>query len=694
MPARRHRGRRRRACASRARSSRCCARRSSGAASGRPRRARTTSLGRPRPLDVAVALRALRDPGDAGALAAMAHSWFGVGTGDDAAIGRSAARLAEWDAALESPRRRRARPRDDRPASPPVGCCVGGSGERALTDVLHLFDVLAAMVPPDAGPTALLEALGELEEAAQSSGDDDVRSRRIDTDAPAIRLMSVHGAKGLEFDVVLCPFIQRTRADDTGPVIWHDRVAGRRLVDAGGGSEWVDESLAAPTRAGARRAGVERRGERVPPPPLRGAHEGAAPHRGVVAARLLDRRRAPRRAQRAAARPRRRTRPRAATARTSATAPTCYELGGERRARRAAIAPRRARRPGAARARRRRGARRPAWSPRTPPTARRLAPASELSVATIDRSLVERARRCSFSSLVATGHDEAGPSTRRSATRARTTRTTWDREMTRRPRRRGTERRPRSPATTHSGDCTARRSARPSTRRSRPRCAATAASTSTTPRPALSTRRCAATGSEPSTQAIGGLLAASGVAIAGGVAARRCAATTPRPSCASRCPSPTGVDLADGRPRAHDGRRHRSVRHVGARARRERPRRARSRRPRRLRRPRDDARRGRRGTTSSTTRPTSSTPASATRGPASSPRCARRTTRCRRPSTSSRCTGSCAGASRTTTPSATSATRTTSTCAACGPARDDGVCTWSPRPAAIAALSDVLAGTS
>ena len=41
-------------------------------------------------LDVAVALRALRDPGDAGALAAMAHSWFGVDTGDDAASAGSA----------------------------------------------------------------------------------------------------------------------------------------------------------------------------------------------------------------------------------------------------------------------------------------------------------------------------------------------------------------------------------------------------------------------------------------------------------------------------------------------------------------------------------------------------------------------------------------------------------------------------
>ena len=122
-------------------------------------------------------------------------------------------------------------------------------GERALTDVLHLFDVLAAMVPHDAGPTALLEALGELESAARDSGDDDVRSRRIDTDAPAVRLMSIHGAKGLEFDVVLCPFIQRVRAVDRDPMIWHDEAVGRPPPRRRRRRPWTDDALDAPTNA-------------------------------------------------------------------------------------------------------------------------------------------------------------------------------------------------------------------------------------------------------------------------------------------------------------------------------------------------------------------------------------------------------------------------------------------------------------
>jgi exodeoxyribonuclease V beta subunit len=354
-------------------------------------------------LDVAVALRALRDPGDAGALAAMAHSWYGVGTNDDAAVGRLRERLSEWGLALESRGvialgRAMTDPRSTQ------GLLRRRFGERALTDVLHVFDVLAAMVPNDAGPTALLEALGELEEAAQSSGDDDVRSRRIDTDAPAIRLMSVHGAKGLEFDVVLCPFIQRTRAEDTGPIIWHDQAAGRRLLDAGGGSDWTDEALGAPTRAAraalaTSAAGSESRRllyvaltrarHRTVVWWLR-AYSNADARRDELTGLLLDRDEVHAPLQR----------PRA-----DREGAACYELGGGdaltvMRLHLGGLVDRGLLELG---------------SVTTPAdrivaadaaTARRLAAVGELSIAELDRSLAERARRCSFSSLVA-DHDAA-----------------------------------------------------------------------------------------------------------------------------------------------------------------------------------------------------------------------------------------------------------------------------------------------
>jgi exodeoxyribonuclease V beta subunit len=352
-------------------------------------------------LDVAVALRALRDPGDAGALAAVAHSWYGVGTGDDAAIGRLRERLAEWGRALES-RGVIALGRAMTDPRSTTGLLRRRFGERALTDVLHLFDVLAAMVPNDAGPTALLEAMGELEEAAQNSGDDDVRSRRIDTDAPAIRLMSVHGAKGLEFDVVLCPFIQRTRAEDAGPIIWHDQAVGRRLLDAGGGSNWTDEALGAPTRTAraalaTSAAGSESRRllyvaltrarHRTVVWWLR-AYSNADARRDELSGLLLDRDDGHSPVQR----------PRA-----DREGAACYELGGSdaltvMRLHLGGLVDRGLLELGAVTTPADRIAAADAA------TARRLAETSELSIAELDRPLAERATRCSFSSLVA-DHD-------------------------------------------------------------------------------------------------------------------------------------------------------------------------------------------------------------------------------------------------------------------------------------------------
>ena len=356
----------------------------------------------PAALDVAVVLRALRDPGDAGALAAVAHAWFGTGADDDAALGRLRSRLAGWGEALES-RGVVALARAMTDPRTTTGLLRRRFGERALTDVLHLFDVLADMVPHAAGPTALLEALEELEVAAREASDDDVRSRRIDTDAPAIRLMSVHGAKGLEFDVVLCPFVQRTRADDTGPIIWHDPAVGHRLLDASGGMDWTDESLRAPTHAArallatsatgseCRRllyVALTRARHRTVVWWLR-AYALADARRDELTGLLLDRGDDHAPVQR----------PRA-----EREGAACYGFDGDEalsalrghlgglvdagRLELGAVAPR----PEAA-------------VGRAPTAARRLAEADELSVAVLGRSLAERARRCSFSSLVASSHD-------------------------------------------------------------------------------------------------------------------------------------------------------------------------------------------------------------------------------------------------------------------------------------------------
>lgn len=193
---------------------------------------------------VAVALRAMADPDDPGLVAALAHSWLGDRGGADA-VRVARARIAAWDRVLASSGVV-ALGRQVTSYEVTQGLCATAAGERHLTDLQHLFDLLAASAPDGAGPSSLLEALDRLRARSPEAGDDDLRTRRIDTDAPAVRLMTVHSAKGLEFGVVLCPFVQRTGGSRGKPVIWRDASREGRLVDACPTEPWADARLAAP----------------------------------------------------------------------------------------------------------------------------------------------------------------------------------------------------------------------------------------------------------------------------------------------------------------------------------------------------------------------------------------------------------------------------------------------------------------
>jgi len=194
-------------------------------------------------LDVAVVLRAMSDPGSSTAVAALAHSWV---CGESGSTTLARRRLASFEAAL-STRGVVALARAVTDPSLTPGLLERPYGERLLTDVHHLFDVLADAAPHGTGPGSLLETLQGLEAATREGTEDDVRRRRIETDAPAVRMMTVHGAKGLEFGVVLCPFIQRTRDDASDATIWREEGIEGRLLDASGRQPWTDPRLRAST---------------------------------------------------------------------------------------------------------------------------------------------------------------------------------------------------------------------------------------------------------------------------------------------------------------------------------------------------------------------------------------------------------------------------------------------------------------
>jgi len=109
------------------------------------------------------------------------------------------------------------------------------SGERRLTDLRHIAQALhEASVELQLGPAALVEWLGRrIAEAAADTAAE--RSRRLESDADAVQVVTVHRSKGLEFPVVYVPFGWDRNRDvgGSGPLRLHD-ATGRRLLDVGG----------------------------------------------------------------------------------------------------------------------------------------------------------------------------------------------------------------------------------------------------------------------------------------------------------------------------------------------------------------------------------------------------------------------------------------------------------------------------
>ena len=110
-------------------------------------------------------------------------------------------------------------------------------GERDLTDLRHVGQLLHATATAEQmGGAALTAWLRQRIAAAARETSDEERTRRLETDAQAVQVLTIHRSKGLEFPVVYCPdlwepgFIPR----DPQPVFFHDPAHDdARTIDVG-----------------------------------------------------------------------------------------------------------------------------------------------------------------------------------------------------------------------------------------------------------------------------------------------------------------------------------------------------------------------------------------------------------------------------------------------------------------------------
>ncbi|MCP5270808.1 MAG: exodeoxyribonuclease V subunit beta [Burkholderiaceae bacterium] len=113
------------------------------------------------------------------------------------------------------------------------------AGERRLTNVLHLAELLQAAAGTLEGEPALIRWLAQQIDGDETGGDD--RVLRLESDADLVQVVTIHKSKGLEYPLVFLPFVAQCRPrDGREQLLWAPLPdGGRRLLTDPSPDDWA-----------------------------------------------------------------------------------------------------------------------------------------------------------------------------------------------------------------------------------------------------------------------------------------------------------------------------------------------------------------------------------------------------------------------------------------------------------------------
>ena len=115
-------------------------------------------------------------------------------------------------------------------------------GERRLTNLLHISEILhKESEDKNAGMTSLIKWLSEQRDPSTPRLEE--HQLRLESDEIAVKIITIHKSKGLEFPIVFCPFCWESSQVKDREVVFHD-INSNRSITFDIGSDDIDDHIA------------------------------------------------------------------------------------------------------------------------------------------------------------------------------------------------------------------------------------------------------------------------------------------------------------------------------------------------------------------------------------------------------------------------------------------------------------------